>query len=48
MSDQPLVPQELQDILDGKSKQPKPPVTGNQRLNQELQKTTVPMRNIGN
>ena len=38
MADQPLVPQELQDILDGKGEQPKPPITGNQRLIEEMKK----------
>jgi hypothetical protein len=38
MADQPLVPQELQDILDGKGEQRKPPVTGNQRLIEEMKK----------
>jgi hypothetical protein len=38
MVDQPLVPQEVQDMLDGKGEQPKPPVTGNQRLYKEMQK----------
>lgn len=38
MSDQALVPQEIQDVLDGKVEPVKPPVTGNQRLNEEVQK----------
>jgi len=38
MTDQPIVPQKVIDMLDGKSEQPKPQITGNQRLNQEMQK----------
>lgn len=38
MSDQALVPQEIQDVLDGKVEQAKPPATSNQRLIEEMQK----------
>lgn len=40
MSDQPIVPQEIQDVLDGKVKSQTPPVTGNQRLLEEMNKQT--------
>jgi hypothetical protein len=38
MSDQPIVPQEIQDALDGKVEAQTPPVTGNQRILKEMQK----------
>lgn len=38
MENQSLVPQEILDVLDGKVEPQKPPVTGNQRLNEEMQK----------
>lgn len=38
MADQALVPKEIQDVLDGKAAQAKPPITSNQRLIEEMQK----------
>lgn len=40
MSDQPLVPQEIQDALDGKGETKMPPITGNQRILEEMKKQT--------
>lgn len=37
MSDQPLVTQEIQDALDGKGETKMPPITGNQRIIEEMQ-----------
>lgn len=38
MADQPLVPKEIQDMIDGKVDQQSPPVTGNQRILEEMKK----------
>ena len=38
MADQPLVPQEVQDMIDGKVEQLQPPVTGNKRIFEKLEK----------
>jgi len=38
MENQPVVLQEVQDMLDGKIEHPKPAVTGNQRLIEEMKK----------
>lgn len=38
MVDQPLVPQDIYDMTDGKIDHPKPPVTGNQRIIEEMKK----------
>jgi hypothetical protein len=36
MAEQPLVPQEIQDQIDGKLPEAKPPITGNQRILDDL------------
>jgi len=38
MDNQLLVPQEVQDYFDGKIEPPIPPVTGNQRIQNEMKK----------
>lgn len=40
MSDQPLVPQEIQNAIDGKVEHQTPPITGNQRILEEMKKQT--------
>ena len=47
MENEQLVSKEILDILDGKGEQPKPKITGNQIINQEMQKITVPVRTTG-
>jgi hypothetical protein len=45
MADQPLVPQEIQDQIDGKLPLPQPPVTGNKRLIDEMKKQKTEVQN---
>lgn len=38
MEENPIVAQEIQDIIDGKTKPLPPPITGNGRIIEEMQK----------
>lgn len=48
MENQPLVSQEILDAINGIGENPKPPVTGNQRIYEIMQKISVPVRTTGN